>query len=91
MAGKGKGSKNSAKKSQKNKEKSMTQHEKAGIIFPVGRIGRMLREANYTPRVGGTAAVAMAAIIEYVTQEIVELAGDFAKEDTRKRITPRHI
>ena len=29
--------------------------------------------------------------MEYITSEIVELAGDFAKEDKRSRITPRHI
>ena len=69
----------------------MTQTEKAGIIFPVGRLGRMLRDANYCPRVGSTAPVAMAAVIEYICQEIVELAGDYAKEGDRKRITPKHI
>ena len=69
----------------------MTQSAQAGINFPVGRIGRMLRDSNFTSRVGASAPVALAAVIEYIVAEIMEVAGNFCKQEERQRITPRHI
>uniref|UniRef100_A0A182S7Y5 Histone H2A n=1 Tax=Anopheles maculatus TaxID=74869 RepID=A0A182S7Y5_9DIPT len=65
---------------------------RAGLHFPVGRIHRYLKNgACKKRRVGGTAAVYQAAILEYLTAEILELAGNIAREMKVKRITPRHI
>ena len=33
----------------------------------------------------------LAGVLEYLTQEILELAGNCCEEDKRVRITPRHI
>ena len=51
----------------------------------------MIRDGNFASRVGSSAPVALAAVIEYVCSELMELAGDFAKEDKRQRITPKHL
>ena len=33
----------------------------------------------------------MAAVLQYITCELLELSGNMANEETNKRITPDHI
>ena len=77
MSGRGKG------KAKGTKSKSRS--SRAGLQFPVGRIHRLLRKGNYAERVGAGAPVYLAAVLEYLSAEILELAGK------KTRIIPRHL
>jgi histone H2A len=85
MSGKGKG------KGGRGDKKSTTASAKAGLQFPVGRIGRYLRQGKYATRMGAGAPVYLAAVLEYLCAEILELAGNAARDNKKSRIVPRHI
>jgi histone H2A len=83
MSGRGKGGKVRAKgKSRSNR---------AGLQFPVGRLHRMLRKGHYASRIGAGAPVYLAAVLEYLSAEILELAGNAARDNKKTRIIPRHL
>ena len=86
MPGKGK-----AGRGNQTKNKSQSRSVRAGLQFPVGRIARYLKEGKYAQRIGGGAPVYLSAVLEYLTAEIVELAGNAAKDNKKSRIIPRHI
>lgn len=87
MSGKGKVS----GRGRKPGTKSVSRSVKAGLQFPVSRVGRFLKRGNYSKRVGGGAPVYLAAVLEYLAAEVLELAGNAAKDHKKKRIVPRHI
>nr|XP_056702966.1 histone H2A-beta, sperm-like [Euleptes europaea] len=64
---------------------------RAGLIFPVGRIERFLRTGDYAERIGSGSSVYMAAVLQYLTYDIVDIAGNIAANDHRRRIAPRHL
>ena len=83
MSGRGKGA--------KSKSKPKSRSSRAGLQFPVGRIHRLLRNGNYSERVGAGAPVYLAAVLEYLSAEVLELAGNAARDNKKSRIIPRHL
>uniref|UniRef100_A0A9L0JYM2 Histone H2A n=1 Tax=Equus asinus TaxID=9793 RepID=A0A9L0JYM2_EQUAS len=75
----------------KARAKAKSRSSRAGLQFPVGRVHRLLRKGNYAERVGAGAPVYMAAVLEYLTAEILELAGNAARDNKKTRIIPRHL
>ena len=72
---------------------SLSKSLKAGLVFPVGRTARYLRQQylKSNMRLSETAPVYFSAVLEYLCAEVLELAGQCAKQQKLKRITPRHI
>ena len=83
MSGRGKGG--------KVKGKAKSRSSRAGLQFPVGRVHRFLRKGHYADRIGSGAPVYLAAVLEYLSAEILELAGNAARDNKKSRIVPRHI
>ncbi|KAI8391716.1 histone H2A.V [Radiomyces spectabilis] len=74
------------------KQTVLSQSARSGLQFPVGRIHRYLKgRGRNNTRVGSKAAVYCAAVLEYLTAEVLELAGNATKDLKVKRITPRHL
>ncbi|ERN17007.1 hypothetical protein AMTRI_Chr02g265040 [Amborella trichopoda] len=73
------------------KKKSVSKSVKAGLQFPVGRIARFLKKGRYAQRVGTGAPVYLAAVLEYLAAEVLELAGNAARDNKKNRIIPRHL
>ena len=76
MSGRGKGG--------KQKVEKVSRSRRAGLQFPVSRIHRMLRKGLYAERVGAGAPV-------YLAAELLELAGNAARDNKKARIIPRHL
>ncbi|KAF5383520.1 hypothetical protein D9615_003597 [Tricholomella constricta] len=74
--------------------KPRSRSERAGLQFPVGRIHRLLKKGNLAKRIGAGAPGALlylAAVLEYLAAEILELAGNAARDNKKIRIVPRHL
>ena len=83
MSGRGKGS--------ATKAKAKSRSSRAGLQFPVSRVHRHLRNGKFGDRIGAGAPVYLAAVMEYLAAEILELAGNAARDNKKTRIIPRHL
>ncbi|VDM48495.1 unnamed protein product [Toxocara canis] len=63
---------------------------RAGLNFPVGRMHRLFRRHS-RKRIAEDAAIQMTAVLEYLTTELLELAGEAARANGKRRICPRHL
>ena len=59
--------------------------------FPVGRMVSMLQKGKDAIRTGVGSAVYMVAVLGYLTSEVLELAGNAARDHKQSRIIPPHL
>eukprot|EP01064_Diplonema_japonicum_P036904 TRINITY_DN847_c12_g1_i1.p1 TRINITY_DN847_c12_g1~~TRINITY_DN847_c12_g1_i1.p1 ORF type:complete len:149 (+),score=31.76 TRINITY_DN847_c12_g1_i1:68-514(+) len=65
---------------------------KAGLVFPVGRFGNLLKKGRYAKRVSSTCAVYLAAVLEYTCNELLTMSSKTAYNYSKQQsIKPRHI
>jgi histone H2A len=83
-------SKKSAGAKKAKSAKGSSTSAKAGLIFPVGRVGSLLRKGRYAKRVSASASTYLTAVLEYLTAELLELSAKAVPAKT-KRVTPRAI
>uniref|UniRef100_A0A183ANX3 Histone H2A n=1 Tax=Echinostoma caproni TaxID=27848 RepID=A0A183ANX3_9TREM len=81
ISGRGRGGKSCAK--------AKTQSASAGLQFPVGHVYPLQRKGNYAECVGAGASVYLAAGLDYLDAEVLELAGNAARDNEKIRIIPR--
>ena len=93
MAGKAATRKSNSTKPKKasGKTPSTRGEKKAGIVWGVGRTASALRRGRFSDRFGMGAAIFMAGVLQYLTMEITEMAGDIAAEKKTSLIQPKHI
>ncbi|XP_057439366.1 histone H2A.1 [Lotus japonicus] len=73
------------------RKKAVSKSSKAGLQFPVGRVARFLKKGRYSQRLGTGAPIYLAAVLEYLAAEVLELAGNAARDNKKNRINPRHV
>eukprot|EP01083_Nonionella_stella_P033604 91966_1 len=81
-SGKGKGGKD---------KRRISTSKRAGLAWPVGRVKHEIRRGRFAPRIGATAAIYLAAVLEYTVAEVIELSGNAAQDHKKKTIGPRHV
>ncbi|KAM5227781.1 histone H2A-Bbd type 1-like [Ctenodactylus gundi] len=85
------GGSKSRRNTSRARRQSVSRSARAELQFPVSRVERGLREGQYAPRLGAATPVFLAGVLEYLTANILELAGQEAHGRRRRRIAPEHL
>lgn len=75
----------------KKGEKKRTMASRSGLQFPPARAKNLLKEVSGGKNISKTAPVYLAAVMEYIAAEILELSGNAARDNKRSQLTVRHF
>ncbi|XP_019382709.1 PREDICTED: histone H2A type 2-C-like [Gavialis gangeticus] len=76
------------KKGGKDQAKAKSNSSQAGLHFPVAWVHHLLHKGNCIKQVGAGASVYLAAVMEFLTAEILELPGNTAHNKKKTCIVP---
>ncbi|XP_065770979.1 histone H2A-Bbd type 1-like [Muntiacus reevesi] len=74
-----------------HRSKRHSRSTRAELQFPVSRVDRLLRERQFASRLNSATPVFLTAVLEYLTANILDLAGKEASANHRIRISPEHV
>ncbi|XP_020757205.2 histone H2A-Bbd type 1-like [Odocoileus virginianus] len=74
-----------------HRSKRHSRSTRAELQLPVSRVDRLLRERQGTQRLSSATPVFLTAVLEYLTANILDLAGKEASANHRVRISPEHV
>ena len=66
---------------EKTRAKPKSKSSRAGLKCPVGRMRHLLKKGNYSQRLSSGIPIYLAAVLEYLTSEILELADNTARDN----------
>ena len=72
-----------------NKRKRKSNSKKAGLEFSVSRCKQFLKK--YNKKIGSLAPVYLAAVLEYITAELLELSGNVSRDHRRSTMKIRDL
>jgi len=69
-----------------------SQSSRAGVVFPVSRVKSHMKEIfHLNLNISLFAPVYLAAVLEYLCAEVLELSGRAARDNKKIRVIPRHL
>lgn len=72
-------------------KRNVSRTKQPRLLFPAHLARRFLKHGKYSTRIGRNASVALAAVVEYLTLELLGLSGMIAVKLEASRIRPRHL
>ncbi|XP_075273812.1 histone H2A type 1-like [Opisthocomus hoazin] len=75
----------------KPRKSRCSRSSRAGLLFPVSRVDRQLRSGRFAERVGAQAPVFLAAVLQWVTRQAMDVAGRASKRSKQQCISPSHL
>ena len=73
------------------KGKKRSKASKSNLQFPPPRMDKIIRSFMTGDQVGNTAPVYLAAVVEYICAEILELSGNVCRDSAKMTISTLHI
>ncbi|XP_039706411.1 histone H2A-Bbd type 2/3-like [Pteropus medius] len=81
----------SSRRRRRRRSRARSRSARAELSFSVSHMERLLREGRYAQRLNWSTPIFLAAVIQYMTAKVLELAGDEAQKTGRRCITPEFL